>query len=203
MQPKSPVIANCSALVFVPALIFASEQGSAPAHSAAGSVRTHYKTVTLTQATRSTDAVGKEGVYSSPTQTNVQTADDAAARPIQVQLQSYSPAVLLWQSKYAVAQHADASLVGPPGLFPNVATTPVLPGETIALYGTGFGPSVTARVGGLDAPVTFAGPSAGFAGLHQVNITVPDVAPDGDLPVVLTTGGVATPAALVTVQRGP
>jgi uncharacterized protein (TIGR03437 family) len=174
--------------------------------------------------------------YISPTQVNVQAPDDSAAGPIQVQvslngqmspaadaqIQSYSPALFLWQSKYAVAQHADYSLAGPPGLFPNVATTPVLPGETIILYGTGFGPSnpavpagvlnpnavplanaVTAQVGGIDAAVTFAGLAAGFAGLNQVNITVPDTAPDGDLPVVLTVGGVAAPASLVTVQRGP
>jgi uncharacterized protein (TIGR03437 family) len=174
--------------------------------------------------------------YISPTQVNVQAPDDSAAGPIAVevslngqasapamtQAQSFSPALFLWKAKYAVAQHADYSAVGPSGLFPDVATTPALPGETIILYGTGFGPSnpavpagilnpsavplanpVTAQIAGMDATVGFAGLAAGYAGLVQVNITLPDTVPDGDDPVILTVGGVATPAAMVTIQRGP
>jgi uncharacterized protein (TIGR03437 family) len=174
--------------------------------------------------------------YISPTQVNVQAPDDKSVGPIQVQvtangqtssqaaaqLANFSPALFLWQSKYAVAQHADYNAVGPPGLFPNVTTTPALPGEAVVLYGTGFGPTnpavpagvltshavplanpVTAQIGGIDAEVSYAGLAAGFAGLNQINITVPDTAPDGDLPLVLNIGGVATPTALVTVQRGP
>jgi uncharacterized protein (TIGR03437 family) len=174
--------------------------------------------------------------YISPTQVNVQAPDDTAAGPIQVsvtlngqtsppataQIQSFSPALFLWQAQYAVAQHADYSDVGKLGLFPDVPSTPALPGETIILYGTGFGPSnpavpagilnpnavplanaVTAQVGGIDAVVAYAGLAAGYAGLDQINVTIPDNAPDGDLPIVVTVGGVATPVALVTVQRGP
>ncbi len=171
--------------------------------------------------------------YISPSQVNVQAPDDTSAGPIQVQLsvngqaspavvaqlQPFSPALFLWQSQYAVAQHADYSDVGKPGLFPDVATTPAQPGETIILYGTGFGPSnpavpagilnpsavplanaVTAQIGGIDAAVTFAGLAAGFTGLDQINVTVPSSAPVGDLPVVLTVGGISAPAAMVTVQ---
>jgi uncharacterized protein (TIGR03437 family) len=174
--------------------------------------------------------------YISPTQINVQAPDGTAAGPIQVQvavngqtsapaaaqLQSFSPALFLWQSTYAVAQHADYSDIGKPGLLPGVTTTPALQGETVILYGTGFGPSnppvpagtltpnpsplanaVTAQIDGIDAPVSFAGLAAGFAGLDQINVMVPDTAPDGDLPIVLNIGGVATPVAMITVQRGP
>jgi uncharacterized protein (TIGR03437 family) len=174
--------------------------------------------------------------YISPTQVNVLAPDDTAIGPIQVQVSvqgqassqataqmaAFSPALFLWQSKYAVAQHADYSAVGPPGLFPDVTTTPALPGETVVLYGTGFGPTsppvpagvliskavplanpVIAQIGGIDAPVTYAGLAQGYAGLDQINVTIPDTAPDGDLPIVLNVGGVLLPAALVTVQRGP
>jgi uncharacterized protein (TIGR03437 family) len=174
--------------------------------------------------------------YISPTQVNVQAPDDTAVGPIKVQVTvqgatsdqavvpaaSFSPALFLWQSKYAVAQHADYSAVGPAGLFPGVTTTPALPGETVVLYGTGFGPTsplvpsgilnpsavplanpVTAQIGGIDAAVSYAGLAQGYAGLNQINVTVPDTAPDGDLPAVLNVGGVSTPAALLTVQRGP
>ena len=171
--------------------------------------------------------------YISPKQINVQAPDDSAAGQIQVQVmlngqasspvmaqtQLCSPALFLWQGTYAVAQHADYSDVGKPGLFPDIATTPATPGETIILYGTGFGPAnppvqsgvlnpnpaplannVTAQVGGVDAAVPFAGLAAGFAGLDQINITIPANAPSGDLPVTLTVAGVTTPVAMVTVQ---
>jgi uncharacterized protein (TIGR03437 family) len=174
--------------------------------------------------------------YISPTQVNVQAPDDTAAGPIQVtvsvygqagwaapaQMESFSPALFLWQGQFAAAQHADYTHVGKPGLLPGVNTTPALQGETIILYGTGFGPSepavpagiasekavplanrVTAQVGGIDAQVAFAGLAQGFVGLDQINVIIPDTAPDGDLPVVLTVGGKTTTPALVTVQRGP
>src|ERR1041385_987524 len=93
--------------------------------------------------------------YISPTQVNVQAPDDTAAGPIQVtvsvdgqagwaapaQMESFSPALFLWQGQFAAAQHADYTHVGKPGLLPGVNTTPALQGETIILYGTGFGPS--------------------------------------------------------------
>ena len=174
--------------------------------------------------------------YISPSQVNVLAPDDTSGGPVQVmvsvngqnspastvQMQTFSPALFLWQTTYAVAQHADYSDVGKPGLLGDVPTTPALPGETIIFYGTGFGPSnpavptgvlnstsvplanpVTAQVGGIDAQVSYAGLAGGFTGLDQINVMIPDAAPDGDLPVILTIGGVAAPAALVTVQRGP
>ena len=130
-----------------------------------------------------------------------------------------SPALFLWNGKYAVAQHADYTAVGAPGPFADMVTTPARPGEAIVLYATGFGatappgavgeivrlaaplpslPSVT--VGGLPAVADYAGTTAGAAGLYQINVRVPDSAPDGDLPVSLSYGqGAAT--AWLTVRR--
>jgi uncharacterized protein (TIGR03437 family) len=129
------------------------------------------------------------------------------------------PALFLWNGRYAVAQHADYTAVGTPGLFGDLATTPARPGEAIVLYGAGFGatappsaigeivrqaaplpslPSVT--IGGIAAVVDYAGITAGAAGLYQINVVVPESAPDGDLPISLVYGqGAAT--AYLTVHR--
>ena len=129
------------------------------------------------------------------------------------------PALFLWNGRYAVAQHADYTAVGTPGLFPQMVTTPARPGEAIVLYGAGLGataplsaigeivrqaaplpslPSVT--IGGVAAVVDYAGITAGAAGLYQINVRIPESAPDGDLPVSLVYGQGATTAYL-TVRR--
>jgi len=60
-------------------------------------------------------------------------------------------------------------------------------------------PAVT--IGGVQAPVSFAGPEPGFIGLYQVNVRVPQgvVARDG-VPVVLSTGATASNAVTVSVR---
>ncbi|GEM_PF-2727584 len=56
----------------------------------------------------------------------------------------------------------------------------------------------TATVGGVNAPVSFAGLSPGFVGLYQVNLQVPAGAPSGNnVQVILNQGG--TPSNTVTI----
>jgi len=120
------------------------------------------------------------------------------------------------------AQHADYSLIGAPNLLPGVVTTPAQPGETILMYGTGFGPTtppqpsgqlvttatplantntVQVTIGGQTASVAFAGLAQG-AGLYQLNVTVPNDLPNGDAAVVASIGGVSTQTGvLLTVQQ--
>ncbi len=59
------------------------------------------------------------------------------------------------------------------------------------------GLSVT--VAGIQASVQFAGVGVGLVGVMQVNFTVPANAPQGAQPVVVTVGGVSSPAATLTV----
>jgi uncharacterized protein (TIGR03437 family) len=99
------------------------------------------------------------------------------------------------------------------------STAPAAPGETIALYGTGFGATTPAVVDGQILPaasllvtppaITFNGVSANvvFAGLvstglYQFNVIVPAGLPDGDAAVVATLGGFVSPAgATITIKN--
>jgi uncharacterized protein (TIGR03437 family) len=90
-----------------------------------------------------------------------------------------------------------------------------MPGETILLFGTGFGPTTPTvppglvfngaapltdstqlhiRVGGVPATVQFAGIVA--AGEYQFNVLVPTL-PDGDQPIVADIGGAASQSGLL------
>jgi uncharacterized protein (TIGR03437 family) len=143
------------------------------------------------------------------------------------------PAFFPLLNKYAVATHIGSNctplpyclVVAANGAIPGLTTTPAKPGETIILWGTGFGPtnpaapvgvpvptdqtyvttnSVSATVNSTPAAVyqnqAFLAPTS--AGEYQLAITIPSNAPDGDLPVVVTVGGVQSPTGvLVTVQH--
>jgi uncharacterized protein (TIGR03437 family) len=170
--------------------------------------------------------------YISPTQVNVLAPDDAALGAVQVEVttaqgksnswtaqkQQFAPAFFTIGGSYAAALHADYTYVAKPGLLAGVATQPAKPGETILIFGTGFGPTnpplpsaqlVTApavlantvqfTIGGVAAPVVYAGLVE--AGLYQFNVTVPNV-PDGDAALVAQIGGVQTQTGvLITTQH--
>ena len=58
---------------------------------------------------------------------------------------------------------------------------------------------VTANIGGQPATIEYSGVSPGFAGLCQVNLVVPQLAP-GDYPVEIWVAGVASNTATVSVR---
>jgi len=60
---------------------------------------------------------------------------------------------------------------------------------------------VTVTVGGAAAQIAFAGIPPGLAGVTQINFVVPQDAPLGSNPVIVTVGGVASPAADITVTQ--
>ena len=175
--------------------------------------------------------------FISPAQINVQAPADSALGPVPVevsyngstsspgtaQLQAVSPALFLWSGKYAVATHSDFSLAAPTGLFPGLATAPAKPGETLILWGTGFGATtpavapgtlppasppanvanlVTATIGNMAATVVGTAISPGSPGLYQIAVQVPASVPDGDLPVVAQVNGVQSSSnVLLNVKR--
>ena len=173
--------------------------------------------------------------FISPGQIDVQAPDDTATGPVSVTvttsagtssagsvtLSKYAPSVLLFDLKHPAAQIFTAAallLLGPPNTFP-FTTRGAKPGETIILYGTGFGPTktpvpsgqvfsgaaetstaVTMTIGGIPTSVKFAGVN-GQNGVYQLNVEVPSNVPSGEQPLVVSVGGVQAQTGLViTVQ---
>lgn len=127
-------------------------------------------------------------------------------------------------STYAVALHTNYRIAAKPDQFPGCTdatlcpASEAAPGETILLYGTGFGATTPVSPAGrsIGAPVPVAGPvqvrfgntsvdASGWlvsAGLYQINVKVPDAQADGDVPLTVSIGGTASAAkAQLTVKR--
>ena len=147
------------------------------------------------------------------------TTAQGKSNSLTAQKQQLAPAFFTIGGGYVAAQHADYTYVGKPGLIAGVTTQPAKPGETILLYGTGFGPtspplpsaqlvttpavlanSVQVTIGGVPVPhVDYAGLVE--AGLYQFNVTVPNV-PGGDAAVVAQIAGVQTQTGVsITIQQ--
>jgi uncharacterized protein (TIGR03437 family) len=77
---------------------------------------------------------------------------------------------------------------------------------TLIVYGTGFraaGGDVSATVGGVSAPVLYAGPQGVQPGLDQFNVLIPPQAASGGLQsvaIVLTAAGQTANTVSITVQ---
>jgi uncharacterized protein (TIGR03437 family) len=61
---------------------------------------------------------------------------------------------------------------------------------------------VTATIGGVDAPVLYAGSAPGLlSGVMQVNVQIPATAQSGNLPLVVTVGTTGSQSGVtVSVQ---
>jgi uncharacterized protein (TIGR03437 family) len=170
--------------------------------------------------------------YISPTQVNILTPPDAMTGPVQVvvtnggtagaaftaQAQATSPSFFVFNGgPYVAAVHANGGLIGPATLYPG-STTPAKPGEAVALYANGFGPTSmpvvsgstmqsgnltplpVIKIGGIAATVQFAGLVA--PGEYQLNVVVPSSLADGDQSITASYGSQATQAGtLVTIQH--
>jgi uncharacterized protein (TIGR03437 family) len=78
-------------------------------------------------------------------------------------------------------------------------------GAVLSLFGTGFEAAGTAgvkiSVGGINVPVSFAGPQGGFIGLDQANVTLPQsLAGKGQVTIQLTAEGLAANTVNITFQ---
>jgi uncharacterized protein (TIGR03118 family) len=170
--------------------------------------------------------------YISPKQIDVLTPVDTATGPVQVvvtdnglvsnsisaAMQAFSPAFFLLKDNISIAAlHSNGGLVGATTLYAGLST-PAVSGETIGLYGTGFGqtnPAIssgtivttpqtcatapTVTVGAAPAQVAYCGLVA--AGLYQVNVTIPAGTQSGNNIVVITFGTVSSNSnAMITVQ---
>lgn len=160
--------------------------------------------------------------YISPTQVNVLAPLDSTTGQVSVQLKNaagtsppftantnaVAPGFFLFGSgPYVAATHADGTFVGPATLYPG-HSTPAKPGETVVVYGSGFGQTTPALVngaasqrgnlpvnpvftiGGMPASVLFAGVVS--PGLYQFNVTMPAGVPDGDALIAATYNNAIT-----------
>lgn len=178
--------------------------------------------------------------YISSGQVNVQAPDDSntgvgfsvvvsnsglASSPFPMQKNAIAPALLapsvfiVEGRQYVVAQHLDQSYVGKQGLITGLNFKPASAGETITIFGIGFGPVTPAigageiagvsnalqtqpvfRFGETPASLGYSGLTPGLVGLYQFNVVVPNVT-GGDIPLNVDVGGVTLKQNLfITVQ---
>jgi uncharacterized protein (TIGR03437 family) len=120
------------------------------------------------------------------------------------------PSFLINGKQYVGATFTDGTtLVLPPNSIPGVTSRLAKPGDTIVLFGVGFGPVTPAIPAGqivqqsnaLVSPVTFSfggtaaspplyqGLAPNYVGLYQFNVTVPTVAANSLTPLTFTQAG--------------
>jgi uncharacterized protein (TIGR03437 family) len=175
--------------------------------------------------------------YISPTQINAQVPLDIAPGPQPVSVTApngKSPAVSLTVNavepglcfaftingnQYVAAViNGTSTYVLPAGAgLSGISYRPAHPGETISLYGTGFGltsplPTQGQIVqqadqlpaaplvffGPTQAQVTYAGFAPGYVGLYQINVTVPNIPASDLVPITFALGQFAAAPTLYT-----
>lgn len=134
---------------------------------------------------------------------------------VTINLALTAPGFFQWSGNFIVAEHADGSLI--------TATSPAQASEVVVLFAAGLGrtvpdsasgvlPSGAARLlygsqlqivlnGSVLPPssIYYAGVTPGYAGLYQINVTLPDVLPrDPELQVVIGTQASPTGILLFT-----
>jgi uncharacterized protein (TIGR03437 family) len=175
----------------------------------------------------------------SPRQINLQAPDDNATGPVPVvvttatgssvtstaTLGEFAPSFALVDSTHVagIIPRSDGSgaydggtydILGPTGSSLGYPTVAAKAGDTVELFGVGFGPtdpavpagqafsgaapatnSVKLLIDNVSVTPSFAGLSS--AGLFQINLTVPTGLATGDVPLTATVGGVQTQSGVV------
>ena len=170
--------------------------------------------------------------YISPEQVNAEIPSDAHLGPQEIRVITaagtsdpqmitvnevqpglLAPAsMMIGNKQYTQATLADGGTVA--------ASRPARPGETVVLYGVGFGP-VTAGIGagdvvqqdnslllpfqvffgGTRAAVNYAGLAPGSVGLYQFNVIVPDSVAGAAVPLTFAVGGSSGQQVLYTAVQ--
>jgi uncharacterized protein (TIGR03437 family) len=114
------------------------------------------------------------------------------------------------------------TFVAPVGAIGGQPSRPAMAGDYITIYASGLGAvsnaptdgtaaggsslsqvsaSAAVTIGGVFAPVSFAGLSPGFVGLYQVNVQIPSgLGTNSAIPVVVTTANLKSNTATIAVQ---
>jgi uncharacterized protein (TIGR03437 family) len=154
------------------------------------------------------------------------TNGGAISAPFNINVQATEPGLLAPASfkvsgkQYVVAQLSDGSYVLPAGAIQGVSSRPAKPGETVVMYGVGFGP-VTPEIpagqivtqsnqlaapiqilfGSTPAQLSYAGLAPNLVGLYQFNVVVPPVADSNLVPLTFQLGGAAGSQSLYTAVQ--
>ncbi len=130
--------------------------------------------------------------------------------------QAFAPGIFTFDGKSIIATSADfTKVIANPSVFAGGAAAK--PGDVVVLFATGLGQTdpaftpgdvadgtakltspVSVSIGGVPLTpedILYAGVSPqSICGLHQLNVRVPASVPDGDAAVVVTAGGMQSPA---------
>ena len=180
--------------------------------------------------------------YISPGQVNVQaptgllagqqpltvTTASGSSVPYMVNVNATQPGLSAPRSfaisgkQYALALFPDwATFALPSGAVSGLASRPAKPGDTIILWGIGFGPVIPdipagqlvqqtntlaaplqIFIGGVPAQVQYSGLAPQAVGLYQFNVVVPNVTGSDAVPLTFTLGGVSGAQTLyIAVQN--
>jgi len=175
--------------------------------------------VSATQINAVADPLSTSGTVPVSVITNCGLPNETPTAPVNVTVAAETPQFLFdvqnpsGQNEVAAVEQSGAQ-VGPVGLIPGGETfTPAHAGDILTAYGVGWGTTMpaavvgslapdgtanitapyTLTVGGTTAVVSYAGLAPTFAGLYQINFTVPSGLATGNQPIVLTVDGVPTP----------
>ncbi len=176
--------------------------------------------------------------YISPGQVNVQVPSNVVtgtqpivvttaagpSAPYNITVNATQPGLLapanfvVGGKQYVVAQFSDGTYVLPPNTVAGVTSRQAKPGETITIYGIGFGttinPTIPAgqivqsnnslalsmqmSIGGVAATLGYAGLAQSSIGLYQFNVVVPNIANSDTAPLTFTLGGTSGAQTLFT-----
>lgn len=179
--------------------------------------------------------------YISPGQVNAQvpssvgtgsqpvvvTTTGGSSSPFSIMVNQVQPGLLAPNSfaiggkQYVAALFDDGvTFVLPSGAISGLSSKPAAPGDTIVLYGIGFGPvtpnipagqivqasntlssSFQIYVGGAAAQISYAGLAPNYVGLYQFNIVVPNVASGDTVPLTFKLAGTNNSQTLYTAVQ--
>jgi uncharacterized protein (TIGR03437 family) len=141
------------------------------------------------------------------------TIDYSNGNVVTMPLADYSPAFFETSAGVAAALDSNFQVIG--------ASNPAKRGQTVQLYANGLGPVTnqpasgdpapasplamtksqpTVSIGGQQAAVSFSGLAPGFAGLYQINVTVPQNLTPGNQPLTVSIGGQTSKQSGIVVQ---
>jgi uncharacterized protein (TIGR03437 family) len=161
--------------------------------------------------------------YVSPGQINLQAPDDSATGTVPVTVTSrldgkHVAGIILRSDRSGLYGGGTYDILGPAGNSFGYQTVPARAGDTLALFGVGFGPTnptvpagqpfsgaapttnrAAISINGAVVTPSFAGLTA--AGLYQINLTLPPGLGSGEVSLLASVNGVLTQiGVLISLQ---